>query len=282
VTGTLPDPHEHVTRTYISGDDRRARLVQLVGEQGFCTIAELSAALAVSDMTIRRDIRILVREDKLRGVHGGVTVLPSTAMAGTEFKARAATMRAAKRAIARRALDFVPRSGAIALDAGTTTLELAKALPDQAGVKVVTQSLPVVNALMRREDLDVICLGGTLHPSTESFAGPATTAAISDLQVRTFFLAASGLRATGVYCGNDFDAITKRALVSVADEVVLLTDSTKFSISAMVRACALSDLNRVITDDGISAEHLQMFRAFGVEVVVVPGSDDDLVEMEGS
>ena len=273
---------EKAVRTSTSGGDRRSQLVQLVGEQGFCTIAELSAAFAVSDMTIRRDIRILTREQVLRGVHGGGTVLPSTAMAGTEFNARAAKMRAAKRAIALRALDFVSRSSAIALDAGTTTLELAQVLPADAGVKVATHSLSVVNALMRREHHDVICLGGTLHPSTESFAGPATIAAISDLHVRTFFLAASGLRASGVYCGNDFDAVTKRSLIAVADEVVLLTDSSKFSISAMVRVCALSGLNRVVTDDGISAEHLDMFRDLGIDVIVAPSSGADLLEEDSS
>lgn len=251
-----------------AADERRTQLIELVERQGFCTIGELSAAFDVSDMTIRRDVRMLVHNRQLRSVHGGVTVLPQNAMVGTDFRARAARMSAAKRAIALRAIELVPRSGAIALDAGTTTLELANYLPTSSTVKVVTPSLAVVNALVGREHLDVICLGGTLHSSTQSFAGPATVAAISELQVRTLFLAASGVRAHGVYCGNDFDAVTKRALISVADEVVLLTDSSKFTISAMVRACALSDLNRVITDDEVTDDQLEMFKDLDVEVIV--------------
>jgi DeoR/GlpR family transcriptional regulator of sugar metabolism len=259
-------------RTPISADDRRARIVELVVRQGFCTITELSAAHDVSDMTIRRDLRILTQQGQLRGVHGGVTVLQPTAMVGTDYRARVARMTAVKHAIAERALEFVPASGAIAIDAGTTTMELANVLPADSRIKVVTQSLPVINALLPHEYIDVICLGGTLHSDTQSFAGPATVAAINELRVRTLFLAASGLRANGVYCGNDFDAITKRTLVSAADEVILLTDSTKFSISAMVRACALNDLHRVITDDGISEENLAMLTELDIKVIVVPAS----------
>ncbi|MEV6845795.1 DeoR/GlpR family DNA-binding transcription regulator [Actinoplanes sp. NPDC051411] len=257
-------------RTYTSAEDRRAQILEMVERQGFCTITELSAAFEVSDMTIRRDIRMLVDSDDLRSVHGGVTKLKQTEMMGTDFLARTTRMGAAKRAIAERALDFVPRSGAIAVDAGTTTLELATALPADSRVKVVTHSLSVVNALAGRDHIEVICLGGTLHAGTQSFAGAATVAHIGELHVRTLFLAASGLKASGVYCGNDYDAVTKRALVGATDEVVLLTDSSKFSISAMVRACELSELDRVITDDGISEEHLAMLTSHDIEVIVVP------------
>jgi DeoR/GlpR family transcriptional regulator of sugar metabolism len=257
---------------YSSADDRRAQLMEMVEQEGYCTIVELSEAFDVSDMTIRRDVRTLVAEGRLRSVHGGVTVLAQNAMLGTDFGSRAARMRSAKRALALRALEYVPETGAIALDAGTTTLELAAALPPEARVQIVTPSLAVVNALLGHENVEVMCLGGKLHPSTQSFAGPATVAAIGELRVRTFFLAASGLHADGVYCGNDFDAVTKRALVNVADEVVLVTDSSKFTISAMVRACSLADVHRVITDDRITPEHLDSLTQHGIDVVVVPVS----------
>lgn len=260
-----PEP----VRSHVSADDRRAQIIELVERQGFCTILELSQAFQVSDMTIRRDVRALEHDSQLRGVHGGVTMLPQAAIIGTDFRARANRMRDAKRAIAERALDFVPRSGAIALDAGTTTLEMAVVLPPNSRVTVVTPSLSVVNTLLPHDHVDVVSLGGKLHASTQSFAGPSTVAAINELRVRTLFLAASGLSTEGVYCGNDFDAVTKRALIGVADEVVLLTDSSKWSISAMVRACSLSALDRVITDDGITDEQTRVLAEHDVEVIVV-------------
>lgn len=266
----------HVARRYTSAHERRAQLLQSVQEQGYCTITELSESLLVSDMTIRRDIQRLVRDGHLRSVHGGVTALPQAALQGRHFHARAATMSAAKRVIAERAAQLVPDRSAIAVDAGSTTLELVHALAPDLHLKVVTQSLPVVNALLDRESVEVISLGGTLHHDTHSFAGPATLAAIAELRVNTLFLAASGINERGVYCGNDFDAVTKRALVNIADEVVLLTDSSKFDISAMVRACTLDALDRIVIDNAISTAQHQVLRQHNVEVIVVdvPGNGD--------
>lgn len=268
-------------RAYSSAEDRRAQIIELVERQGFCTILELSKAFAVSDMTIRRDIRALVHDSQLRGVHGGVTMLPQAAIIGTDFRARSNRMREAKQAIAMQAMAYVPRHGAIALDAGTTTLELAAVLPPTSRVTVVTPSLSVVNTLLNHEGVEVVALGGKLHPGTQSFAGQATVAAIAELRVRTFFLAASGLSTGGVYCGNDYDAVTKRALIDVADEVVLLTDSSKWSISAMVKACSLDELDRVIIDDGITDEQLAVFAEHDVEVVVA-GSESPPKTRKGS
>lgn len=262
------------SRKYSSAQERRAELLELVAGQGYCTTLELSKALNVSDMTIRRDIRQLVDDGRLRSVHGGATLLPQSALTGTDFQARSGRMSAAKRAIAIRAATFLPESGAIALDAGTTTQELALAIPADSRLTVVTPSLAAVNALAGHENVEVMCVGGILHPQTQSFAGTATVAAISELRVRTLFLAASGITADGVYCGNDFDATTKRALVECADEVVLLADSGKFSTSAMVRVGSFDDVHKVVTDDGIAEEHLAFLAELGVEVVVAATERD--------
>lgn len=254
--------------------ERRRRLLDLVEQQGYCTIIDLSSELSVSDMTVRRDVRMLEQKGYLRSVHGGVTVLPQAMMTGTDFRLRNTRMSAAKRAIARKAVEFVPARGAIAIDSGTTTLELARILPTSAQITVVTPSLPVVNALLMHEHVNLICPGGHLHAGSESFRGPATVAAISELRVQTLFLAGSGVRGDGVYSGSDLDAVTKRALVAAADEVVLVVDSTKFSTSAMIRACSRSDLDLVITDDGIPEEDLRSLLADGVDVAVVPVQPD--------
>ncbi len=259
-----------LSRGRSSAHERRARLLAIVEEQGFCTIAELSGAFDVSEMTIRRDVRLLVHDGRMRSVHGGVTILPSSAMDGTEFDARADRRRAAKKAIARKAVDLLPAHGAVAFDAGSTTLEIANALPPTTRLHIVTASLPIIHSLLGRENFDVIGLGGTLHHNSRSFAGPTTLASIAELRVRTLFLAASGLSADGVYCGNYFDAGTKRALVGVADEVVLVADSSKFAFSAMVRACSLDAVDAIVTDDELADDDRQALRDHDVKIVTVP------------
>jgi DeoR family transcriptional regulator, aga operon transcriptional repressor len=254
---------------YATSNARRTRVLRVVEEQGYCTIAELSRAFGVSEMTIRRDIQRLEGDGNLRSVHGGVTTLAPAAMVGTDFRARAGRMREAKAAIAVRGLEFLPESGAVAIDAGTSTLELAKMIPRDRPLQIVTHSLAAINALLWHGDVEVTCLGGRLNPQSQSFGGLSTSAAIEELHVRTFFLAATGITPNGVYCGTDFEAVTKRSLVRAADQVVLLADSSKFRISAMVRACSLEDVQVIITDDGIAAEHLAYLEQLPCQIVLV-------------
>ncbi|QRP43189.1 DeoR/GlpR family DNA-binding transcription regulator [Amycolatopsis sp. FDAARGOS 1241] len=174
-------------------------------------------------------------------------------------------------------IELLPDGGAVAFDAGTTTNAVANLLPPTLRLQVVTASLPIINTLLGKENLDVISLDGTLHQSSQSFAGPMTLAAIRELRVRTLLLAASSVTTEGVYCGNHFDAVSKRALVDVADEVILLADSSKFASSAMVRACSLDDVDVLVTDDGLSEEHRAALAEHHVEVRTVAVDEDHAI-----
>lgn len=239
---------------YTSAQDRRNRLVSLVDEQGYCTIAELSRVFGVSEMTIRRDVAKLQTEERLRGFHGGVSSVASQDLEGSQYSHRMVSNGAVKQELAHRALKFVGDGSVIALDAGTTVAMLADRLPDTGRLRVVTASLPVVSTLADNPGVEVVCLGGVLHQDSLSFAGPATLRAIADLHIETLFLAASGLSERGAFCANDFDALTKRALIEVSDRVVLLADSSKFAIPAMVKICGWEDIDTLVIDGDIRAE----------------------------
>lgn len=252
--------------SYISAPDRRDGLVRFVGEQGYCTILELSQLFGVSEMTIRRDVARIVAEGRLRGFHGGVGSLSPLNMLGVDYRARDLKMSEAKRAIAARALEGVAPRSVIALDAGTTGAQLAAMIPSDRHLTVITPSLAVVSRLATNAGVEVICLGGVLHRESLSFSGPSTLAAISNLQIETLFLAASGLNARGVFCGNGFDAITKRALIDVSGTVVLISDSSKFTTSAMVRTCEWDAIDRLIVDSGLRDVDEQMLAQYDIEI----------------
>jgi DeoR/GlpR family transcriptional regulator of sugar metabolism len=255
------------------GEARRTAILEMIEAQGHCTTAELSDALRVSEMTVRRDIAKLAGEKGLRSVHGGVTALPPTALTGSNFLLRVDKMAEIKRQIASAAIEFISPSGIIAIDAGTTTADLTTVLPSDRRLSVVSNSLPVLTGLATSTNVEVIGLGGVFHLESQSFAGPTTVRAIADLQIGTFFLGASGVNERGVFCGNDFDAATKRALIDVSDHVVLLCDSSKFDVTAMARVAALSSVDILVTDSGLSAWHLSVLEDQGVMVRLVPSGD---------
>lgn len=252
---------------YTSAPERRQRLVKHITEQGYCTTAELSRVFGVSEMTIRRDVSKLVEQGDVRGFRGGVGSLTRRDLVGSDYRLRDLKMGAAKEAIARAALGLIGVNSIIALDAGTTAAQLASILPSDLRLCVITHSFPVVSRLAGHPGTEVICLGGTLHPESLSFDGPATLAAISNLHVQVLFLAATGLGERGVFCGNGFDAITKRALIDVSERVVLIADSSKFQTQAMVRVCGWDAIDTIIVDSGIGEGQCRLLAQQGVNVI---------------
>jgi len=264
---------EPVRMRYDSAPSRRARILSLVREAGFCSAAELSQRLNVSEMTVRRDIRRLAEEGLARAVHGGISTV--TAFLGpVDFQFRASQRLAQKRAIARRALELLEPGSVVALDAGTTTLEVARQLPSDHRITVVTHSLPIIAALAARTSSELIGLGGALHIETQAFAGPLTLRALTDLRVHTLLLAATSVRDGAMWCTNTFDSDTKRALIDSADRVVLLVDSTKFSVTAVMKVAELKVVHTMISDDAIGPKEREMCQSAGLELLTVTSGDE--------
>jgi DeoR/GlpR family transcriptional regulator of sugar metabolism len=214
---------------------------------GYVSAPDLSADLSVSERTIRRDLQKLADLGHAELVHGGAYA-PGGVIPGARTHAHSDR----KRAIARRALEFVEYGATIGVDSGTTTLELVRQLPADADLTVVTHSLPAMAALGERRDITLIGLGGLHHRSAQSFAGPDTVAAISRLRVHTFFLAASGVSPDGTYCGSPLAAEVKQAFIGIAERVILLADSTKPGRTAPVPICGHDRIDAIVTDDAIA------------------------------
>jgi len=262
---------------YTSAPERREKLVQYIADQGYCTIGALSEALGVSEMTIRRDVLRLVEQRRVCGFRGGVGAVSRQDIVGSDYAYRDLKMGPAKRAIARAAIELVGPASVIALDAGTTTNQMARMMPTDRKLQVVTHSLPAVSSMVGNAGVEIVCLGGILHKESLSFAGPATLAAIDGLQIEILFLAASGISDRGAFCGNGFDAITKRVLIDVAENVVLLADSSKFDIAAMLRICDWDTIDTIVIDDGVTADQVRMFEQHGVQVMAVAVREDAAV-----
>lgn len=253
---------------YGSAPARRQRILEVVRGANFIGASELCAILGVSEMTVRRDIRLLAEQGLVRAVHGGVCPVEGAATMGTDFRLRATQRREAKARIAAAALQLVGQGSSIALDTGTTVMELASMLTPAGRLSVVTPSLPAMVALAGRPGIEVVGLGGVLHAESQGFAGPAALGALRNLHVSQAFIGTTAIARGALWCGNQWDAETKRELVAIADEVILLADSAKFRATAMAHIVPLSEIDTLVTDDGISKADLEEVRAAGVRVVV--------------
>lgn len=246
--------------------ERRAWILASLRAVGFLSIADLARELSVSQMTIRRDLHMLEGAGDVRLVHGGAGLVPR-ALRGSALPDDGHA--AARERIAARAVDLIDPTDTVAIDAGATAHAVALALPEGFGGCVITHPLPVLQLRTSCPGARVVALGGELLPGRHAFAGPTTEAALTQLRVRTLFLAPSGIDARGMYAHSPAEASIQRRLMAIADVVVLVAADDAFESSAPVRIAPLERLRAVVTDRRPPAEVAGVLRRAGVDSDVV-------------
>ncbi|MEA2213593.1 MAG: hypothetical protein QOF83_3541 [Solirubrobacteraceae bacterium] len=247
-------------------DERRSLILDRLREHGRVLAADLTAELEVSPDTIRRDLRELDDAGRLRRVHGGA--LPRHGDA-SPFSSRARRAPEAKASIARRAAACVRDGQVVILDGGTTTLELAHALPDTLRASVITTSPPVAIALADRPGLTVTVVGGTLRPHALVTVGAAAVDALRVIRADVVFLGVCGLHPEiGVTTADLEERHVKAAMIDGAAEVVALADHDKLGTAMPVVVAPLTAVTRLVTDAEVDAGALAPYRAAGIEVLL--------------
>jgi DeoR/GlpR family transcriptional regulator of sugar metabolism len=254
---------------------RQSAILDLVRRQGGIRVSQLVRQFGVSDMTIRRDLEALAERGLVDKVHGGATVAGPGSTEEPGFDAKSVRQRTEKSAIAERAAQLVEPGTAVALSAGTTTAALASLLLDVPGLTIVTNSIPVADALYRsgRSDQTVVLTGGIRTPS-DALAGPVAEAAIASLNVDVLFLGVHGMSPrTGFTTPNLMEAGTNRLLVAASRRLVVLADHTKWETVGIATIAPLEDADVLITDSRLPPEvRAQLGEHVGELIVVeVPG-----------
>jgi DeoR/GlpR family transcriptional regulator of sugar metabolism len=128
----------------MSALNRLSQIVEMVMEKGSISIPEICARFDVSEMTARRDLNELDRQGLLRRVHGGAIASLARSYE-PPFPTRASKNLEAKLAIGLKAAELVFDGDSIALDVGTTTLEIVSGLKEKRNLTIVTSSPGVLS-----------------------------------------------------------------------------------------------------------------------------------------
>jgi DeoR/GlpR family transcriptional regulator of sugar metabolism len=260
--------------THASPELRREAMRRRVAELGFARVDQLAQECGVSIMTVHRDLDELEARGFLRKVRGGATSAPTRTFHG-DLAHRMQAQAREKRLMA----EFVIRTEiapgqVVAIDDSTTSLALARLLPERAPLTVVTHFLPVIRALADQPGIELIGLGGRFVPSYDSFLGQATAAAAAELQTDVLIMSTTSVTDGVCYIQSQDTVITRRALVANAARTVALIDHTKFGRRALHRLVDLADLDRVVVDPDTPAEIVRDLARRSVRVEVAIGATD--------
>lgn len=238
------------------------------------TVADLAKTLGVSEETIRRDARALEDRGDVLKLHGSLALPHQVGEA--PFERRMRDNAEAKRAIARAAVKLVEDGDSLIIDTGTTTSIFAQELRHRRGLTVVTNASDIARTLATVNGNRVYMAGGELKADNGAAFGPAAVEFISRFRVRHSFISIAALHAVDGPMDMAFEeAELARMALSRSDSRIILSDSTKFGKTALVKVCDFSEISLLITDASPSHDLAAALDKAGVTVKVadqfVPG-----------
>ncbi|KXV03966.1 DeoR family transcriptional regulator [Caballeronia megalochromosomata] len=226
---------------------RQRALLDRVARDGFATIEDLAAQFQVTPQTIRRDVNWLSDQNLLRRYHGGASALTSSE--NTAYTARQQMYLEEKRRIARLVASEIPNQATLFINLGTTTEEVARALRQHTGLRVITNNLNVANILADESDAELLVAGGTVRARDKGVVGEQAVDFIRMFKVDFGIIGISSIEEDGTL--RDFDIAEVRvaqAIVEQSRTVFLVADHSKFGRAALVKLGHLSQIDALFTD----------------------------------
>ncbi len=253
---------------------RQKQIMDLLATRGECTVDFLADALRVSEMTIRRDLRLLAGQGLVVRSHGGAAPAENV-LFEFSFLERRRLRRLEKEAIGKLAAELVPEGATVILDSGTTTLAVAQHLRSTRRLTVITTSLPIASVLQRSGNAEILLLGGILRRDSPDLEGPLTESNLAGLNADLAILGADGVDAAGTTYSSSINVarlLTKA--ISAAQKVFVTADSSKLNRTALSSFGNLKDFDGLITDERIEQNLLSTFRGIGIHVAVAHPRQD--------
>lgn len=227
--------------------ERKRTIVKTVTERDGCSVADLAAELEFSKATIRRDLQELAAEGRIERSHGGAVPVDS-GRRGRAYDEREVENLDAKQAIAERASEEIQAGQVVCFDSGTTTMEVARAAPDE-GFVGVTNMAEIALELTTR-DVDVKLTGGTMRTRSHALVGPSAEAFIDRTNFDLLFLGIASIDAeSGLSTPDEDEAAVKRQMVAAASRVVLVADGSTFGERSFRSVAGHSDIDCLVTDE---------------------------------
>ncbi|NLX06220.1 MAG: DeoR/GlpR transcriptional regulator [Phycisphaerae bacterium] len=249
----------------LTTQQRWDRILSKVYERGHVTVKDMAGELAVSEATVRRDLRSLADTNRIELVYGGAT-LPRNV--DYSFGSKSVRNVEAKRVIGSLAIKLINDGDQIFVDSGTTCFELAPLLKRKRGLSVIVNSVRLVGELNGTPGLSIITLGGQYRSDRMDTIGPLATSTLDQLRGYKAFLGADGLSMEfGVTAADIESAHLYRMAVRNARESILLVDHAKFLSPSLFKIVEWDAISRVITDSEPPAPWREFLDSHGIETI---------------
>ncbi|MGO4372088.1 DeoR/GlpR family DNA-binding transcription regulator [Paenibacillus sp. 2TAB19] len=245
--------------------ERHRKIIEKLERNGAVKVSELSEQFQVTEKTVREDLEKLEEKGLLKRTHGGAVMEQNGEDSLLPIQYPNSKHQSEKTAIAALAVTCIEPEDIIALDAGSTTLEVARLLPNMP-VTVLTNDLLIIRELIMKDQVRLVVPGGYRHNNL--LIGAESQEWIKRLNVHKLFLSTTGIHMEyGLTIFTEELTKLKKMYMENAKTVYCLADHSKFDRGALITYAALEDVDIIITDDGITPEIEAKYEAYGLQMM---------------
>ncbi len=249
---------------------RLEKELEVISATNFATIKQLAAELDVSEMTIRRDIAVLVKMKRVNCVYGGVVpAMPASNTPAYTLQIEKEKNWNTKQLIAKKALTLISPEDVLFFDTGSTVQALAEQISNDHSYTFITSSYNSLTVLTQLTNSTVITPGGVFSQKPKVFYDLNSVSAIRRYRANKCFIGASGFdKDLGVTCSYLEDAPIKQTMMECSRMNILLIDSSKFGAAGTCQFASINQFSTIITDSGIPEEYQKIIEDSNVELII--------------
>ena len=248
---------------YMFAEKRLKKVKELLRQYKTIEISSLSSILSVSEATVRRDLDKLEAEGLIKRIHGGAVLIEEEddALAFQEQLRSIANLEE-KKSIGRIASNLVQNNDVIIIGSGTTCYQLACHLKDKKNLTIVTNNMLIGMELSACSDIRVIMTGGNVYrtENSVSLVGDFSNKTLEEIHVNKAFMGVDGVDIDNGFSVNSMElALVWNQIVKISENLIVLSDYTKFDKKAFIRLGPLEMASKIVTNDKVPDVYKQYF-----------------------
>jgi DeoR family glycerol-3-phosphate regulon repressor len=254
-------------------NQRQEHILQEIQKNGQVKVDDLSESLEVTTQTIRRDLSLLCDNGLAARIHGGARRIISTSMVAYEDRRQADVD--SKLAIAQSTALLIPNDSSIAINIGTTTEHVAYALKLHKGLTIISNNINIVHILQNTALKSLNIIGGEVRMSDGAIVGSGAVDAIRNYKVDYAVIGASSLDVDGSIL--DFDqreVAVSQAIIASARTRILVSDNSKFDVSAPYKICDIKEIDYVVTDTEPPTSFSEIAHHYDTKIIIADKNYD--------
>jgi len=241
---------------------------------------QLADAFGLNLATIRLDLEELERRGVARRVYGGAVLAASSpngsglTVVESPFTERLNLQRAEKEAIGCAAAELIHDGETIMMDGGSTTYQVCRNLSQFSKLTVISCAVHSLWAeLLANTGLQVFLTGGFLRPESLSLVGEFSTEMLRSFRASKTIIGIDGVSMDNGFTALNFlEADIKKKMIAASEQLVIVTDHTKFGKVGPIPVASLEQATYVVTDAGVSADYVERLERAGIQVIVADAS----------